>query len=111
MYLFVLVLNKTEKLNKILEKFVDIGIRGATVLDSKGMGETIMECESPVVGGLRKLIFNQCRSQNNTIFSVVESLDKADAAVKEVEKIIGSLDEPGTGIYFVISLEKVKGVS
>lgn len=30
-----LVLNKTEKLNDILEKFMEVGVTGATILDSK----------------------------------------------------------------------------
>ena len=111
MYLFVLVLNQKEKLNAILEKFLEIGIAGATILDSKGMGETMVECDSPIVGGLRSLIYNQCHADNSTIFSVVDSRDKADAAIKEIEKITGSLNKPGTGIVFTIALEQVKGFS
>lgn len=109
MYLFVLVLNQKEQLNKILEKFMEIGIAGATVLDSKGLGQAVMECESPVVGGLRNLLYNQCRPTNNTLFSVVENRETINQAIVEVEKIIGPLGEPGTGIAFTISLDFVKG--
>lgn len=38
---FILVLNKTEKLNDILEKFVEIGVTGATIIDSQGMGSSL----------------------------------------------------------------------
>ncbi len=111
MYLFVLVLNKKELLNKVMETFLEVGIKQATILDSKGMGETIMECEIPLVGGLRQLIYNQCRSDNHTIFSVVDSLKKVDDATNAIEKICGNLSEPGTGIAFALSLDFVKGLA
>ncbi len=111
MYVLVLVLNRTECVNKILESLLKIGIKGATVLDSKGMGQAFMECESPVFGGLRSLIFNQCRPSNQTLFSVVESKEKVELAIAEIEKITGSLGKPGTGVVFALPLEIVKGIT
>ena len=112
MYLLVIVLNKTEYLNKVMEVFLKTGIKGATILDSKGMGGTIMDCDDiPVVGGIRKLFYTQCRPNNNTIFSIVESKEKANQCVEKIEEIIGSLDEPGVGVSFVLSLESAKGIS
>jgi len=111
LYLMVIVINKTETVNEILEMFYNIGIRGATIFDSRGMGQTFMDCESPVVGGLRSLIYDQCRPNNITILSVVESLEQYDRAVQEVEKITGSFDEPGTGIACVFPLARLKGFS
>ncbi|MDO9536114.1 MAG: hypothetical protein Q7J85_12485 [Bacillota bacterium] len=80
-------------------------------MDSRGMGQAFMECESPIVGGLRSLLYDQCRPSNNTIFSVVESKEKAEEAIKEIENIIGSLGKPGTGIAFTLSLESVIGLA
>lgn len=111
MYLMVIVINKTETVNKILEMFFNIGIRGATIFDSRGMGQTFMDCESPVVGGLRSLIYDQCRPNNTTILSVLESLDQYDQAIREVEKITGSFNEPGTGIALAFPLVRLKGYS
>jgi nitrogen regulatory protein P-II 1 len=111
MFLLVLVLNRKECLNRILAKFLDIGIKGATILDSRGMGQAFMECDIPVVGGLRSLIYDQCRPNNNTIFSVVESKEKVEDAIAEIEAIIGNLGKPGTGIAFTLPLERVKGLA
>lgn len=110
MFLLVFVLNKTEKLNEILQRFLEIGIKGATVLDSKGMGETFLECDDFIIGGLRKMIYNDCRATNKTVFSVVNSKESAENAIREIEAIAGSLEEPGTGIAFTINLESVKGM-
>ena len=36
-----IVLNEIEYLDDILDGFVDIGVKGATILDSQGMGSAI----------------------------------------------------------------------
>lgn len=110
MYLMILVINKKETVNNILEMFLKIGISGATLLESKGMGQKFMDCESPVVGGLRTLIYDQCRPGNNVIISVVDSLETYEHAVKEVEKITGSFNEPGTGLACAFPLARVNGL-
>lgn len=110
MFLLVTVLNYEEKLNQVLEGFLDIGIKGATVLESTGMGQSILDCEIPVVSGLRKLLFTKTRAHNVTIFSVVSSEEKVQEAIKTVENVVGELGNPGTGIVFAFPLEVVKGV-
>ncbi len=40
MKLLILILNKVEKLEEVLEGFLEIGITGATVIESSGMGHT-----------------------------------------------------------------------
>ncbi|MFO8191382.1 MAG: hypothetical protein R6U08_01190 [Bacillota bacterium] len=110
MYLILFVLNKEEYLNKIMEKFLAIGISGATILTSKGMGRTFLDnTEYPIVGGLRKLIYHQSRPNNLTIFSLVEDSEKAAEAAAVVEEIVGDLKEPGRGIFTSIPVGTVKG--
>lgn len=43
MKLLVLILNKVEKLEEVLEGFIEIGVIRATVIDSVGMGHVISE--------------------------------------------------------------------
>lgn len=42
MKVLFLILNKTEKLNEILEAYVEVGVRGATIIDSQGMGSALV---------------------------------------------------------------------
>jgi len=107
MYLIVLVLNKTEYLEDILEKFYDIGINGATVIDSSGMGRTICN-HITIVGGLRSL-FDDCREVNKTIFSVVKNESMIRKVTDGIEEVIGDLDTAGKGIFFSFPLHQVKG--
>ncbi len=106
MKLLVIVLNKTEKLEEILEGFIEIGITGATVIDSVGMGHIISE-EVPIFAGLR-FMFAGAKPYNKTIFSVIKD-EKVEPAIELLEKVLGSLKEKGKGIAFILPIERVEG--
>jgi nitrogen regulatory protein P-II 1 len=107
MKLLILFLNKVEKLEEVLEGFVEIGITGATVIDSVGMGHILSE-EVPIFAGLR-FMFAGTKPHNKTIFSVIKK-EKEEEAIRLLQKIIGDLNQPGTGIVFTISLDQVEGL-
>lgn len=108
MQLLVVVLNKDEYLEQVLQGFLEVGVRGATVIDSVGMGR-IISYNIPIFAGLRHL-FDAERPQNKTIFAVVEDT-MVDDAIAMVEEICGSLDEPGAGIAFTVPISHVKGLA
>jgi nitrogen regulatory protein PII len=107
MKLLILILNKVEKLEEILEGFIEIGISGATIIDSIGMGHVLSE-EVPIFAGLR-FMFAGARPHNKTILSVIKDEKEAEALAL-IKKILGDLNEPGTGIVFTISLDRVEGL-
>ncbi len=109
MKLLVLVLNKTEDLNELLEKFLDMGIRGATVIDSHGMGR-ILSTHVPLFGGLSHL-FDGDRPVNKVIFSIIDNEEKVRQAIELTNKIVGDLKEPGTGVIFTLELDQVVGLA
>ncbi len=105
--LLFIVLNQEEHLDELLEAFVELDVRGATVIDSVGMGQIISH-DIPVFGGLRSLMTGS-RPYNKTIFTVVEE-DKIQEIVKVYEQICGSIDEPGTGLIFTIPVDFARGL-
>ncbi len=107
MKLIFFVLNKEEFLNEVLESFVELGISGATVIDSVGMGR-ILAHDIPIFAGFRNLL-QESRPGNKTIFSVVDD-EKIPLMVKTLEQIMGDLDEPGNGIFISIPVDFAKGV-
>ena len=50
MKLLIIILNKADKLEEVLEGFIEIGVSGATVIDSVGMGHIISR-EVPIFAG------------------------------------------------------------
>lgn len=107
MKLSVLVLNKEEYLETLLEGYIEIGISGATIIDSIGMGH-ILSSEVPIFAGLR-FMFSGSRPYNKTILSVVNE-EKVEALKDVIKKILGPLEESGKGILFFIDLCEVEGL-
>lgn len=108
MKLFVLVLHKEEYLEEVLSAFIELGVTGATVVESAGMGRIISH-SIPIFSGLREDIEVE-RPFNKTIFAVVEEMETIRPLIKRVEKICGSLNNPGTGIAFTIPIEEAFGI-
>lgn len=107
MKLAILVLNKEEQLEELLEGFIEIGISGATIVDSIGMGH-ILASDVPIFAGLR-FMFAGARPYNKTILSIIKE-EKVKPLKELVEKILGSLEESGSGILFFINIEEVIGL-
>ena len=105
--LFILFLNKDEFLEDILTLFLELGISGATILDSIGMGR-ILSHDIPIFAGFREL-FGGNRPHNRTILTVIKKdiiKDLADG----IEKICGSFNDPGTGLFITIPINQAWGL-
>jgi len=107
MKLLILILNKVEKLEEVLEGFLEAGVTGATIFDTVGMGHILSE-EVPIFAGLR-FMFAGAKPHNKTIISVIEE-NKVEEVLRLLQNILGSLQEPGTGIVFTIPLDRVEGL-
>jgi len=107
MKLLILILNKAEKLEEVLEGFLEVGITGATVIDSVGMGHILSE-EIPIFAGLR-FMFTGAKPHNKTIFSAIRD-DKEKPAIEILKKILGDINQPGTGIVFTIPIDRAEGL-
>lgn len=109
MELLVCVLNRDEKLEGLLAKFAEIGVTGATVIESRGMGRVLSQ-ELPAFGALKD-IGSLTRDKNVTIFSVVQDAEILRKARKAIEEICGDFNTPSTGIVFTVPVSSVMGFS
>ena len=106
MELFVLILNRVELLDDVLSYFVEAGISGATVIDSVGMGRII--ATMPIFAGFRDLMVGN-RPTNKTILAVVDG-GVVPELIAGVERIVGDLAVPGTGLVFTLPVNHVQGI-
>jgi nitrogen regulatory protein P-II 1 len=109
MELLVVVINEEEKLDPILAGFLELGITGATVLQSEGMGHLLSQ-DIPIFAGLQTLI-SRSRPRNRTLFSVVEDPEKTERALALLTEICGDMHDPATGIAFTIPVTRVVGLA
>lgn len=111
MQMLTLVLNKTECLEAILERFLTEGISGATVLDSTGMMHMLDKEDNdlPMFGAMRQLL-NPAHKSSKTLFILLR-----DEQIQQVRDIInqetGGLDKPDTGIMFAVPTVFVEGLA
>jgi len=109
MQLLVAVINQPETLDDILSGFLEIGITGATIINSEGMARVLTH-DIPIFAGIQTLI-TRSRAQNYTIFSVIDDDEKVAAAFAVIQDVCGSMAEPGTGIVFAIPVSRAEGVA
>ncbi len=107
MHLLVVVIKDKTKTTSILDKLFEIDVRGATVLDSEGMGNLIAD-HVPFFARFAEVI-NRGDKGSKTIFSVVKDKEILDNAIIEVEKILGNFNDPNTGFLFTIPVDYAKG--
>lgn len=112
MNILFLVLNKTEYLDDILDAFIEVGIKGATILDSQGMGSALADGyqDIPFFGTLRTWL-DDARPYNKTIFTVVEDEEVLRAAIEAVENILGDMTKPGVGLMFTLPVGSIHGMT
>ena len=108
MQLLLAVINEPEKVDDIIAGFFEIGLRGATVISSEGMGN-ILSHEIPVFAGLQTLLQGS-RPQNRTIFSVVGD-DQVDPALEVLQRVCGTMENPATGIAVTLPIGRVVGLA
>ncbi|MFQ5537477.1 MAG: P-II family nitrogen regulator [Gemmatimonadota bacterium] len=106
--LLVAVINDPERLDEILSGFLELGVTGATVINSEGMGR-LLSHDIPIFAGLQTLISGS-RPQNRTIFSVVPE-HLVDPVIELLQDIFGDLDSPATGILFTLPVDRVVGLA
>lgn len=109
MQLLVAVINQEEKLDDILAGFLELGITGATIINSEGMGR-VLSHDIPIFAGLQTLIARS-RPQNQTLFSVIDGQEKVDGALAVLQEVCGDLRDPATGIAFTLPVHKVVGLA
>lgn len=108
MQLLVAVINQEEKLDEILSGFLELGITGATIINSEGMGR-VLSHDVPIFAGLQTLV-ERSRPKNQTIFSIIKEDEKVTGALALLQEICGDLNDPATGIAFTIPVGRVVGL-
>lgn len=111
MQVLMLVLNKTECLEELLEALLASGIHGGTVLDSTGMMRVIDQSgdDLPMFSAFRQL-FDPERRSSKTLMMVL-SEEEVNTARAVINRVTGGLDKPDTGILFAMPALFVEGMT
>lgn len=107
MWLMVYILNEDKYLTEVLEELLEIGISGASILDSVGMLH-FMSQEIPIFAGFRSLL-KGTQPYNKVILSVIRNKATLDQALATVDRTVGGISKGKRGILFSLKLEHFLG--
>ncbi len=104
MKLAVIFLNRIEFLEELLSVFLEIGVSGATVLDSVGMGHIISE-NIPIFAGLRGAFTGS--SPNNKIILVITEGEMIEKMVEAVDDVCNHEDDQKNSFMITLAIDKL----
>lgn len=108
--LLILILNKTNVLNKLLRNISDHGIKGATVINSYGMASVLASQEENISFSPFRMLFSNISEENKTIFMVLNK-EQVDIVRKLTIDLVGDLKNPNTAFIFTVPVSFVDGIT
>ena len=108
MKLLVYVMNNVNLLDRFVHELKDAQIRGATILNSTGMGRKLVESDNFDIIGALKAIFDTPRTDSRVILMALED-EQVPRVLDIIDRLAGDLSKPNSGIVFTLNIEYVKG--
>ena len=108
MFMVMLVLDNPNQLDAVLASWSEIGITGATILESTGIHryQAAKRVHARYGIGLGALTDE---SANCTLLAMVPDEGTATACLCATEEVVGDLDGPNTGVFAAWPLALTKG--
>ncbi len=104
--LLVIVLDQPELVDELVTGFLDLGVQGATVVESRGMGQIIRQ-DMPIFAGLSSLFPSSTGSR--MILSVMPET-MVEKVFQLTEEVVGQLDRPNSAVCFTVPVEQFRGI-
>lgn len=110
-YVLVLVLDNLKQYPAMLDAWEEAGVGSVIILESSGLRRIrgILSDDLPLIPSLRDL-FATREFQHRTLFTVVEDEATLERVIAATEQVVGDLNEPHTGLLFVVPVSRVLGL-
>jgi len=109
--LVLLITPRLEKGLQVAFAWEEAGAPGVTLIDTHGLHNLRQRgkmLELPLIVSLASAM-RQMEESNQTLLSVVPD-ELVDTLLDKAQAILGSLDEPNTGIMFVLPVDRIVGM-
>lgn len=107
MWLLVYILHEDRYLTEVLEELLEIGVTGASILDSVGMLHFLSQ-EIPIFAGFRSILKGS-KPYNKILLSVIQDKELLEEALATIDRTVGGIAEGNRGILFTVPLEHFVG--
>lgn len=104
-----IILNDLSYLEPILTRFVELKVRGATIVDSMGMARAIMNQEGMnfISSGPFQRSLDSDQKQSKTIFTVIPDGQDPKLIIDEVKKIVSTSTREVIGFMFTLPVSGI----
>lgn len=111
MHMIMFVLDDPHQLDAVLDAWEAIGVSGVTIVESTGI---VHRRRSKYVGasfmaGLNRMLESD-QEGHYTLFTIVKGEQVVQACLQAAENVVGSLDDPHSGVLAAWPVPIVKGV-
>ncbi len=111
MEVLILILKQTQLMEDLLQSLVEVGVKGGTIVEAKGMATVLTNLEDiPLLSVFSEMIEDVENYTENpkVLFFVIES-EKRDEITNHIKSIIGDLKSPNSGIMFTLPINYLDG--
>lgn len=113
MYLILFILNNPDQCEEVLTAWEKVGVSGVTILQSTGLGRYRQKAglreDIPLIPRLTEF-FEHDEDQHRTFFTAVKNHSLVEKILHATEAIVGDLEDPDTGIMFVLPILEAYGI-
>ncbi len=111
MHIVMYVLDDPDKLDAVLEAWDAVGVGGVTIIESSGIHrrQEKQHRRIPIRFGFEQLAERNERG-NYTLLTMVQGEAVVEQCVAAVERVVGDLSEPNTGVLAAWPLAVVRGI-
>ena len=111
MYLLVIITRQEDKTYDFLRLLPTVGVRGATVIEGRGMGKILRDREVVFTSIEQILSTSIDLTDNVVILSLMQGGEVLASARSLARQVFGDFARPNTGVLFVLSVADVEGLA
>jgi nitrogen regulatory protein PII len=113
MFMLMLILNKPDQCQPVMDAWDAAGAPGVTVLPSTGLGRLRtaqgLKDDLPLMPSLEDF-FQEQENLHRTLIAIVRERPVVDAIIQATQSLLGDLNQPNTGILVVLPVLEAYGL-
>jgi CBS domain-containing protein len=108
-YLLIVILDDIRLMPELLQAWKEIGVPGATILESAGFYRATTWLSRVGLGAIDRL-FEAEEVRRRTLLVAIETDELLAQAITEAERVVGGFDRPNSGLLLVVPVAQVRGL-
>jgi hypothetical protein len=110
MYLLVIITRQEDKTYDFLKLLPTVDVRGATVIEGRGMGKILHDCET-IFTSIEQVLSASIDLTTMSSSSLVQGGEVLASVRRLARQVFGDFARPNTGVLFVLPVADAEGLA